>query len=438
MTNTTRLSTALLAALAASLALGSATRADAGVGSSCTPAPPPLDPALPAAPLAVVGYPTPSSTSVTKTTATLLASIDTGGVAGQVAFELGDATAGLRCTAVQRLAAVAGPQPVSAPLIRQKPGTTVRFRVVVTTAAGQVVGADQTFTTVAPVARLAAGTTILGVRVGYLTPPQAQARVQARFARSLVFTWRGKRWTATPKQLGATADVDGAVERALAGSGGSRPVAVTVKVDPAKVAHYVAYLDRLFSRPARVGSVERVGRKAVLVKPQTGRTVQTARTEAAIVRTLKAAKRRPIELQVNMSEPKGPGQLSIVIRLGEQSLTMYRDGAVVLRTPVTTGRPALPTPVGSFDIAWRQSPYTFISPWPEGDPYYYPPAHVRWAMYFYDNDFLHDSYEPAGAYGKGSNFGPYASHGCVHVPSDAMQLLYTTVPNHTPVLVVDA
>ncbi len=127
-----------------------------------------------------------------------------------------------------------------------------------------------------------------------------------------------------------------------------------------------------------------------------------------------------------------------MIRLGEQSLTMYKDGAVVLRTPVTTGRPALPTPVGSFDIAWRQSPYTFISPWPQGNPYYYPPAHVRWAMYFYDNDFLHDSYEPAGAYGKGSNFGPYASHGCVHVPGDVMQVLYTTVPNHTPVLVVDA
>ncbi len=303
MTDTIRLSTAVLAALAASLVLGSAARADTGVGSSCTPAPPPLDPALPTAPLAVVGYPTPSSTSVTRTTATLLASIDTGGAEGQVAFELDDATVGVRCTAVQRLAAVSGPQPVSAPVVGQKPGTTVRFRVVVTTAAGQVVGADQTFTTVAPVARLAAGTTILGVRVGHLTPAQAQARVKARFARPLVFTWRGKRWSATPKQLGATADVGGAVERALAGSGGGRSIAVTVEVDPAKVARYVAYLDRLFSRPARVGSVERAGRKAVLVKPQTGRTVQKARTEAAIVRTLKAAKRRPIELQVSVNEP---------------------------------------------------------------------------------------------------------------------------------------
>ena len=129
---------------------------------------------------------------------------------------------------------------------------------------------------------------------------------------------------------------------------------------------------------------------------------------------------------------------SDLVRLEEQSLTLYKDGAVVLSTPVTTGRPALPTPVGSYDIAWRESPYTFISPWPEGNAYYYPPAHVTWAMYFFDNDFLHDSYEPDGAYGKGSNHGPYASHGCVHVPRGVMQVLYTTVPDHTPLIVVDA
>ena len=157
-----------------------------------------------------------------------------------------------------------------------------------------------------------------------------------------------------------------------------------------------------------------------------------------ITRTLQSTERLPIQVQVAETQPQGPGQLFIAVRLGEQSLTLYKDGALVMRTPVTTGRPALPTPVGSYDIAWRRSPYTFISPWPKGNAYYYEPAHVRWAMFFYDNDFLHDSYEPAGAYGKGSNFGPYASHGCVHVPGDVMQVLYTTVPDHTPLIVVDA
>ena len=212
---------------------------------------------------------------------------------------------------------------------------------------------------------------------------------------------------------------------------------VVVTVDSTSVARYVDYLDRLFSRPSRSGSVRLVGRKADLVTPRTALAVQRLRMRAAIIRTLQSPKRPPIELQVTEKQPPGTGALSIVVRLGEQSLTLYKDGAVVLRTPVTTGRPALPTPVGSYDVSWRRSPYTFISPWPEGSAYWYPPAHVRWAMYFYDNDFLHDSGEPESAYGRGSNFGPYASHGCVHVPTSVMQVLYTTVPDHTPVIVAD-
>ncbi len=324
--------------------------------STCTPPPAAPDPALPAPRPAVVSYPVPSSTAVSKNAATLLATVDTGGVAGQVAFELGDATAGLRCTAVQQLAAVTGPQPVTAKLRSEKPGTTVHFRLVVTTAAGQVVGADQAFTTVANATRLAPGTTMLGIRVGYLTPAQARARVLARFARPVVFTWHGKRWKATPKQLGATADVDGALDRALAGVGGGRAVPVTITVDPAKVESYVDYLDSLYARSARVGSVTRVGRKAKLVEPLTARAVQKQRMETIITRTLKSATRPPIELLLTETKPAGPGQLFIVVRLEQQSLTLYKDGAVVLSTPVTTGRPALPTPVGSYDIAWRREP----------------------------------------------------------------------------------
>ena len=429
--------TGLVSLLAGAVLAHAATTAAAGPASSCTAPPPAADPTLPALPAAVVSYPSPSSTAVTKTGAVLLASVDTMGAAGQVAFELGDPVAGVRCTAVQALPAIAGPQAVTVRLRSEKPGTTVHFRVVVTTAGGQVVGVDQSFTTVANAARLAPGTTMLGVRVGYLTPAAARAKVLASFARPVVFTWHGKRWKVTPKQLGAQADVDGALTRALAVVGG-HSVPVTIAVDPAKVALYVDYLAGLYSRPAVVGSVERVGRKAVLVEPQTARTFQAQRMAAIITRTLKSTRRAPIEVLVTETKPVGPGQLFIVVRLEEQSLTLYRDGAVVLSTPVTTGRPALPTPVGSYDIAWRASPYTFISPWPKGNAYYYEPAHVTWAMYFYDNDFLHDSYEPDGAYGKGSNYGPYASHGCVHVPRGVMQVLYTTVPDHTPLIVVDS
>ena len=61
----------------------------------------------------------------------------------------------------------------------RRPGTTVHFRVVVTTAAGQVVGADQAFTTVATARASQPGTTMLGVRVGYLTA-RGRAGTRAR------------------------------------------------------------------------------------------------------------------------------------------------------------------------------------------------------------------------------------------------------------------
>ncbi len=433
-----KLTLTAFAALVAGGALAASGQAVTGPPSTCTPAPPALDPAVPSPLPALVDYPQPSVTSVTKTGATLAATVDTQGLPGQVAFELTDTEGSIRCTAVRSLAEKVGAQLVTAQLRSEKPGTTIYFRVVVTTAAGQAVGADELFTTVAALTRLAPGTTMLGVRVGYLTPAAAKAKVLARFARPLVFTYRGKRWKATPKQLGAVADADGAVARALAGVGGGRSIPVAVTVDPSRVNEYVAYLDRTFSREAQTGAVRRVGRRAEVDDPQTAIAVRTKRMAAVITEALESAVRAPIELDVTETAPRGPGQLFLVVRLGEQSLTLYKDGAVVVRTPVTTGRPALPTPVGSYDIAWRRSPYTFISPWPQGSPYYYSPAHVRWAMYFFDNDFLHDSYEPAGAYGKGSNFGPYASHGCVHVPGSVMQQLYTTVPDHTPIIVVDA
>ena len=93
---------------------------------------------------------------------------------------------------------------------------------------------------------------------------------------------------------------------------------------------------------------------------------------------------------------------AVVVRLGSQTLTAYLNGKPVLTTPVTTGRTALPTPVGNYHIIFRSSPFVFHSPWPPGSPYWYPPTPVNWAMDFFDGDFLHDDPgEPTSAFGKG-------------------------------------
>jgi lipoprotein-anchoring transpeptidase ErfK/SrfK len=415
-------------------AAATSARGAAGL-SPCVPEtiPAPAGPPSGGSPLAT--YPSPAVAGVGQTAATLLGGVDTLGGAGEAAFEYGASTAYGSCTPPVTLSAQSGARPVSAPIAGLAPGATYHFRLVVVTDAGQTLGEDQSFTT--SVARLSTGTTILGVPVGNLTPAAALAKVRAAFNRPLRFGYRGKRWRATPQQLGARADVAGAVEGALASA--ARRVPVRVTLDPARVRRYVTTVDRLLARPQQVGSVELVGRRAVVVPTRPAIAVRRSLLESAIVRQLRSASRAPLAVPVTRTAPRATGALAIVVRLGEQSLTLYRDGNVVLKTPVTTGRPALPTPVGSYDVAWRRSPYTFISPWPKGSPYYYPPAPVTWAMFFHDNDFLHDdSAEPAGAFGRGSNFGPWASHGCVHVPTEVMRTLYTTVPDHTPVIVADA
>lgn len=118
-----------------------------------------------------------------------------------------------------------------------------------------------------------------------------------------------------------------------------------------------------------------------------------------------------------------PPQRVIEIVLSTQHLTAYEDGKAVLSTDVTTGRPGMETVTGHFHILQKFSPYVFISPWPRGDPNYYDPLRVNWAMLFADGGyFIHDAWWQR-------NWGPGAdkltgSHGCVNVPEAPMGPLY--------------
>lgn len=82
----------------------------------------------------------------------------------------------------------------------------------------------------------------------------------------------------------------------------------------------------------------------------------------------------------------------------------------------------------------KHSPYTFISPWPKGDPYWYPTVTVSWAMLFADSGyFIHDSPHRT-LYGPGANLAN-GTHGCVNVPTSAMQQLYDWATSGTTVVI---
>jgi lipoprotein-anchoring transpeptidase ErfK/SrfK len=130
---------------------------------------------------------------------------------------------------------------------------------------------------------------------------------------------------------------------------------------------------------------------------------------------------------------------AIDVDLTTQQLVATDCGRLFLSTPITSGRAGLRTPTGTFPIFVKEQNVYFYSPWPQGDPNYYPPMFVAFAMEFLDGgSFLHtDPDEPTNAFGPGSEDGQYASHGCVHVPIDVMSRLYAWTGEGTPVTIHD-
>ena len=133
----------------------------------------------------------------------------------------------------------------------------------------------------------------------------------------------------------------------------------------------------------------------------------------------------------------------ILVSTEGQSLRAYSHGVLVHETYVTTGRPELPTPHGTFQVMAKYTPYEFISPWPAGSPFYYPPSWTHYAMLFRDGGyFIHDA-PWRKVYGPGTNVPhytldpgePVGTHGCVNAPyADMLWLWNWTTPGTTVVV----
>lgn len=134
-----------------------------------------------------------------------------------------------------------------------------------------------------------------------------------------------------------------------------------------------------------------------------------------------------------------PNGKVIDVDVTTQSAVFFDDGCVVGESLVTTGRPGLRTPTGTFRIYAKYSPIRLISPWPPSSPYYYSPETAEYAMEFLRGGFfIHDApWEPPTGFGPGSQDGPDASHGCVHMPTPTMAWLYAWSPIGTTVIVHD-
>jgi lipoprotein-anchoring transpeptidase ErfK/SrfK len=166
--------------------------------------------------------------------------------------------------------------------------------------------------------------------------------------------------------------------------------------------------------------------------------VQGAAAADSLFKDLDAAGQGRLPLKGIGCIDGAPSKL-IEIHLATQQLVAYENGCPYLRTPVTTGRPALRTGRGTFHIFLKARSWHMVSQWPQGSPFYYPPTWVYNAMEFIgDGTFIHNAnWQPDSSYGPGSQNGPYSSHGCVHVIDGPLAQLYDWAAIGTTVVVGD-
>ena len=122
----------------------------------------------------------------------------------------------------------------------------------------------------------------------------------------------------------------------------------------------------------------------------------------------------------------GGGAIVIDINLSTQYMTVYQGNNVVLESYVSTGRPGFDTPTGTFYVHTKYEADDMEGV--IGGEYYNVPQ-VPDVLYFSDRGHaIH------GAYWH-NNFGAVMSHGCVNLPTDVAEYLYSFTPVGTKIVI---
>ncbi len=119
----------------------------------------------------------------------------------------------------------------------------------------------------------------------------------------------------------------------------------------------------------------------------------------------------------------------IVINLPSRTLDFYSENQLVKTYPVAIGKPATPTPIGSFTIQYK-----------EINPCWYPPKSKKVVPSGPDNPLGYRWMEFAPLYGiHGTNepwaIGGWVSNGCVRMAEPDVEELYEAVPYGTGVYI---
>lgn len=126
------------------------------------------------------------------------------------------------------------------------------------------------------------------------------------------------------------------------------------------------------------------------------------------------------------------GSKTIIVSLSRQRLYAYQGRHLVFSTAVTTGRPGLRTPTGTYAIFAKYSPTTFYAPFSRSSANWYPPTHINYALewkaggYFLHDSWWHSTYGPGTtSWHRDPVYGwQQGSHGCISMRLGAAAWLY--------------
>lgn len=307
--------------------------------------------------------------------------------------------------------------------------------------------------------RILMGVSIAGTDVGGMSRDEALRTIgeqaEETLYGSLVVRAAGHTWIVTPASLGMSADVEGAVDRALAVADElsfiSRvyhrlrdvPVEAGVELpfasDPGAVDAFVRQAFDEVAAPAVSARFELVEGELVTRRSRLG---QELATTGATKRILRALQRRTdeVEVPVRTLEPgvttAALGQ-TIVVDISENHLYFYEGLKLMKDYPVATGSGGYPTPLGTWEIVEKRENPTWYNPAPDTWGADLPasigpgpgnPLGTRALNLNAPGIRIHGTY-------SSFSIGTYASHGCIRMYISDSEELFELVDVGARVLI---
>lgn len=312
--------------------------------------------------------------------------------------------------------------------------------------------------------RIAEGISIAGVDVGGLEADEAAAAVRrqllAPLRHSLRVSFAGESWTLPGARLKLHADVDGAVEQALAESqqgglpsrlvryvsGGEieKRIPAELHYSQPAIKRFVRHVAAAVNREPRNADVEPSADSLEVVAGRNGRKLRDHRLEARLERAVRSAdvprtivaSAHATRPQVTTAEVAAEYPTYLTLDRGSFTLRLWEHLKLAEEYTVAVGMEGLETPEGLYAIeekeenpVWRVPDSAWagdlagqtIPPGPSN------PIKARW-MGIYEGAGIHGTEET-------ESLGTAGSHGCVRMAIPDVEELYDRVEVGTPIFI---